>query len=192
MGLPGKVLELPSKKLKTPDAPVETLPRQHTGPSSSQGISTNAVLLGLMSLPGAIVALTVSTPASAQAPGVTYVSNEDMSAALFDSGSVRLAQQSEDPNVRELTTKIARLVDRDYSGDTRAAFNHYAGGDGLVSSSELSRLLSDAGVGNFLTRGAWVSGIMERLDQSPNGNGDGKISWGEFNRVMASASARVA
>lgn len=92
--------------------------------------------------------------------------------------------QAEDPNVTELTTKVQRLVERRFQGDGRAAFDHYAGADGQVNRDELSRLLSDAGVGNFITRGAWVSGIMERVD----GNGNGKISWGEFNAVMRSAA----
>jgi hypothetical protein len=89
----------------------------------------------------------------------------------------------------ELVTKISALVQRDFHGNTQAAFNHYAGADHQVSRSELLELLSDAGIGNVFTRGAWASGIMDRLDKAPHGDGNGKISWTEFNNVIGVGTA---
>jgi hypothetical protein len=66
---------------------------------------------------------------------------------------------------------------KEKNGDFKAAFDHYdRGHDGGVSADELTQLLKDAGVGNAFTRGAWVSGIIERLDT----NKDGRIQFSEF------------
>jgi Ca2+-binding EF-hand superfamily protein len=66
-------------------------------------------------------------------------------------------------------------------GDYRRAFAHYdASGNGKVSQDELKALLADAGVGNLLTRSAWASGIIAELDT----DGDGRISWSEFEAVF--------
>ena len=85
----------------------------------------------------------------------------------------------EDSNVTELKTKVKKLVTDKFGGDYKKAFDHYAKG-GSVGPDELSSLLSDAGVGNFATRGSWVSAIIKRLDT----NGNGKIEWNEFTAVL--------
>jgi len=187
--IPAYVLPVAQKSNLTPLAPIGEIPRSNvTGTSRENSSSVNAVLLGVLGGTTLLVSMFVSAPASAQAP-TSNTSNEDQTAkALFAQGSVKVAA-NEDPNVRELTTKVGRLVDRQFDGSMRAAFDHYAGADGKVSRDELSDLLSDAHVGNFVTRGAWVSGIMDRLDKAPNGNGDGKVSWTEFSSVMATGNA---
>jgi Ca2+-binding EF-hand superfamily protein len=87
---------------------------------------------------------------------------------------------SEQPR-RELADKVSALVGARFGGDYRRAFRHYdASGDGKVSQDELKALLADAGVGNVLTRSAWASGIIAELDT----DGDGRISWSEFEAVF--------
>ena len=92
-----------------------------------------------------------------------------------------------DADVVELKTKVKALIDKKFGGDFKKAFTHYdADKDDTVSKSELTALLSDAGVGNGLTRGIWASRIIEKLDKS----GDRKIGWDEFESVFSgSASA---
>lgn len=92
---------------------------------------------------------------------------------------------AEDDNERELKAKIKALVNSRYGGDYKKAFEAYdPDGDGAIDKAGLSRFLSDAGVGNGLTRGAWVKGIISKLD----GSGDSKIQWTEL-QSMVSASA---
>lgn len=92
---------------------------------------------------------------------------------------------AEDDNERELKAKITALVNRRYGGDYQKAFEAYdPDGDGSIDKAGLTRFLADAGVGNGLTRGAWVKGIIGKLD----GNGDSKIQWTEL-QSMVSASA---
>ncbi len=91
----------------------------------------------------------------------------------------------DDANTRELKAKVGALVSKSFGGDYKAAFEAYGGKDGKVAADELKKLLADAGVGNGITRGAWVSGIIEKLD----GDGDGKVSWTEFEAVVNRASA---
>ena len=87
----------------------------------------------------------------------------------------------EDDHTRELKSKVHTLVASKFGGDFKAAFDHYDGDkDGSVNKDEIIRLLSDAGVGNGLTRGKWASGILEKLDA----NGNGGIEWGEFEKVF--------
>jgi hypothetical protein len=94
-----------------------------------------------------------------------------------------LAANTEDPREAELKAKVGKLCDARFGGDYKKAFAHYDGDhDGLISKDELSELLSDAGVGNRITRGAWASGIIKKLDK----NADEKISWAEFDAVFQS------
>jgi Ca2+-binding EF-hand superfamily protein len=81
----------------------------------------------------------------------------------------------------ELRDKIGKLVRDDFGGDYHKAFDHYDGEvkDGKISGPELAKLLEDAGVGNWLTRGAWASGIIAELDTDK----DGRISEAEFEAV---------
>jgi hypothetical protein len=90
--------------------------------------------------------------------------------------------EEKDKNVEELKAKVGALVQKKFGGDYKKAFDHYdTDHDGGVTKSELTQLLSDAGVGNSLTRGTWASRIIEKLDK----NGDSKIEWAEFESVFA-------
>ena len=100
-------------------------------------------------------------------------------------GSAQLAF-AEDANERELKDKVGALVSKKFGGDFQTAFAHYdADKDGGVSKAEITKLLSDAGVGNALTRGAWASGILSKLDRDENGS----IEWAEFQSVFGGATA---
>lgn len=52
--------------------------------------------------------------------------------------------------------------------------------DGKITKSELEKLLKDVDIGNAFTRGAWVRGILDKLDT----NADKAISWMEFQTVV--------
>ena len=118
------------------------------------------------------------------AAGAETANAEHAHAGQKDRTASELAFEDDD-NVRELKTKVGGLVASRFAGDYKAAFKHYdADKDGGVDKAELGHLLSDAGVGNGLTRGTWASRIIEKLD----GSGDGKIEWNEFESVF-SASA---
>jgi Ca2+-binding EF-hand superfamily protein len=82
----------------------------------------------------------------------------------------------------ELRDKVSKLVRDKFGGDYHKAFDHYDGDvkDGRISRRELAKLLGDAGVGNWLTRGAWASGIIAELDTDK----DGSISEAEFEDVL--------
>jgi hypothetical protein len=86
----------------------------------------------------------------------------------------------EDKNVKELKEKVAALVASKFEGDYMRAFQHYAGEGGMVSRTELSTMLKDAGIGNALTRGYWVDGVMEKVDADK----DQQISQSEFLNVL--------
>ena len=87
--------------------------------------------------------------------------------------------EPDDDNVVELRAKIRALVASRFGGSFRAMFDRYTGGQ-LGDRSTLTKLFEDAGVGNFLTRGAWVDGAMARVDADH----DGKISWQEFQDTL--------
>ena len=85
----------------------------------------------------------------------------------------------------ELVTKIKALLVKQY-GDTtmestRELFDKYdLNKDGKINDKELEGLLKDAGIGNGLTRGAWIKGIIGALDK----NGDKQIDWEEFTAAV--------
>jgi Ca2+-binding EF-hand superfamily protein len=85
----------------------------------------------------------------------------------------------------ELVAKIQRLLQKKY-GDTsvesmRKLFDEYdRDKDQKINADELERLLKDADVGNGLTRGAWVKGVIGALDQ----DADKKIDWSEFTAAI--------
>ena len=85
----------------------------------------------------------------------------------------------------ELVDKIQKLLRKKY-GDAsiesmRKLFDEYdRDKDQKISPEELERLLKDAEIGNGLTRGAWVRGVVGALDQ----NGDKKIDWKEFSDAV--------
>ncbi|MEO5858660.1 MAG: EF-hand domain-containing protein [Pyrinomonadaceae bacterium] len=69
----------------------------------------------------------------------------------------------------ELVRKVQGLVADRFEGNYKAAFDHYGRG-GLMDEDGLERLLKDAGVGNFATRGTWTAAIMEKLDSDRDGS----------------------
>jgi Ca2+-binding EF-hand superfamily protein len=86
-----------------------------------------------------------------------------------------------DEQRQEIDDKVTALVKAKFGGDYRAAFAHYdADGNGTIDRDELKALLKDAGLGTGLTRWAWAKGIMGEVDR----DGDGAISWAEFERVF--------
>lgn len=98
----------------------------------------------------------------------------------------QVAANEEDGHTKELKQKVSGLCQRKFGGDYQKAFNHYDGNhDGAIDADELSALLDDAGVGSFITRGAWVKGILDKLDR----NADRKISWGEFQSVFGGTAS---
>jgi Ca2+-binding EF-hand superfamily protein len=93
---------------------------------------------------------------------------------------------TDDDKRRELDDKITSLVATRFGGDYHAAFAHYdSDGDGTIDTKELKTLLHDAGIGNGLTRWAWVQGIIQELDADR----DGGISWAEFEAVFKADSS---
>lgn len=83
---------------------------------------------------------------------------------------------------QELTDKVTRLVAERFGGDYVKAFDHYDSDkkDGRITKAELDVLLKDAGIGNWLTRGAWAAGIVAALDADK----DGTISAAEFQAAI--------
>lgn len=86
-------------------------------------------------------------------------------------GSLSMADAREG----ELVAKVQGLVASRFQGNYRTAFDHYGAG-GRMDEDGLERLLKDAGVGNFATRGTWVRAILDKLD----GDRDGFISFAEL------------
>lgn len=86
----------------------------------------------------------------------------------------------------DLATKVSALIRAKFGGDWRRAFWHYDGDhDGGIDRAELTDLLRDAGVGNYFTRGAWASGVTAEMDA----DGDGRITWPEFETVFTGQSS---
>ena len=67
---------------------------------------------------------------------------------------------------RESMQKLFALYDKDHNGK--------------IGADELDDLLKDAHVGNGFTRGAWVKGIIKKMDKSH----DGEIDWREFSASL--------
>lgn len=85
----------------------------------------------------------------------------------------------------ELVEKVKALMTKKYGGTSadnmRKLFDAYdKDHDGKIGSSELEVLLKDAGVGNSLTRGMWIKGIISAMDES----GDRQIDWTEFSKAV--------
>ena len=86
----------------------------------------------------------------------------------------------------ELVRKVKALMQRKYGATDGAAlrklFDEYdRNHDGRIDQRELTSMLEEAGIGNSLTRGMWVKGVMGAIDQ----NGDQTIDWNELSRVLA-------
>lgn len=91
------------------------------------------------------------------------------------------------PEAVELRTKLAALELRRFGpGDHhRELFNAYdADHDGACSPRELRALLTDAGIGNALTRGMWVSGLLAHLDR----DGSDSVTFEEFETAVATGT----
>jgi Ca2+-binding EF-hand superfamily protein len=85
----------------------------------------------------------------------------------------------------ELVQKVQALMAKKFGGagpeSMRKLFDAYdRDGDGKIEARELETLLVDAGVGNALTRGAWVRGIISAMDE----NSDKRIDWAEFSKAV--------
>ena len=76
-----------------------------------------------------------------------------------------------------------RLVSTKFGGDWDRAFRTMANRsntDNTINREELLWALKQAGIGNWMTRGAWADGIIKELDK----NSDRTISEREFNSVF--------
>jgi len=87
---------------------------------------------------------------------------------------------------QELVAKVKALMQRKYGATDVSAlkklFDEYdRNHDGRIDKRELESMLDAAGIGNSLTRGMWVKGVMGAIDQ----NGDHTIDWDELSRVLA-------
>ena len=90
---------------------------------------------------------------------------------------------------QQLVVGIEKFLKGKYGDATLSSmkklFDAYDGnGDGNIDREELAKLLKDVDIGNTFTRGAWVKGILEKLDT----NADKAISWDEFQAVATSAT----
>ena len=84
-----------------------------------------------------------------------------------------------DRNELELVKKVHDLVAIKFNGNYKRAFDYYStkrSNSGTIDREELVDLLKDALIGNFVTRGIWADGVMEKLDK----NRDGFISFSEL------------
>lgn len=88
----------------------------------------------------------------------------------------------------QLVAAIRSYLDQTYGDRSpdamRKFFDRYdSDHDGKIDKQELGRLLKDIDVGNSFTRGAWVRGIIDKVDT----NADKSISWDEFQVVAGAA-----
>lgn len=73
----------------------------------------------------------------------------------------------------ELKEKLTHLVNSRFGGDFARAFDHYdRDGDGKLTRENVLDVITDAGVGRWITRGMWADGIMEELDKDLDGKID--------------------
>jgi Ca2+-binding EF-hand superfamily protein len=87
-----------------------------------------------------------------------------------------------DANEEELKSKVIALVCKNHGGSYKNAFDHYdKNQDQKIDEKELKQLLEDANVGNWVTRGKWVDGLMKKFDSDH----DRCISWGEFSSAFS-------
>lgn len=90
----------------------------------------------------------------------------------------------------ELIAKVKKLItDRHGNDDAVALRNTFEAYDknqtGRLEPDELSRVLEDAGIGNKLTRGMWVKGILSRLARE---RADA-LSWNDFASAVQAKAA---
>jgi len=109
-------------------------------------------------------------------PVAAGTEGEEFNVDLGEAGSGGGGGTALTPDEQLLHDNVDKLVTGRFGGDYQAAFNHYASNGGL-GVNQLKNLLSDANVGNFITRGTWADEIIKRFDT----NGDKLINWVEFN-----------
>lgn len=91
-----------------------------------------------------------------------------------------------DAQANEVITKVQKLVKEKYLGDYTKAFSAYdLDHNGKLGHKDVCKLLEDAGVGNWLTRGMWASGVISSLDLDH----DGAVSPPELAFAMAQSVA---
>lgn len=90
----------------------------------------------------------------------------DVAVYVIEKGT-KVAMDSE---ANEVITKVQNLVKAKYAGDYVKAFTAYdLDHNGKLGHRDVSKLLEDAGVGNWLTRGTWASGVISELDLDHDG-----------------------
>jgi hypothetical protein len=95
-----------------------------------------------------------------------------------------VADAAENSDERELREKFTALIQRDFHGSFRAAFDHFdKNHDGKIDRGELIEFLKSAGIGNGFTRRYWADGILDKLDT----NHDRMISWDEFQPAITAS-----
>jgi hypothetical protein len=88
-----------------------------------------------------------------------------------------------DSQISELASKLTALVDSKYEGDVKKAFSHYGdrhSHDPSLDRAELIELLTDAHIGNSMSRGEWATALLQKLDKT----GSGQIHWREFQTIV--------
>lgn len=90
-------------------------------------------------------------------------------------------------DIAELQGKLDALVARRFGvGGWAAAFAAYdRNRDGQIGAGELEQILGDADVGSFLSRSAWVDGVLVELDRDRSGG----IAYHELERVISQRRA---
>lgn len=86
---------------------------------------------------------------------------------------------------QQLVDSIGKYLQQNFGDRSEASmrklFDRYdIDRDGKITKPELEKLLKDVEIGNAFTRGAWVRGIIDKLDT----NADKSISWNEFATVV--------
>jgi Ca2+-binding EF-hand superfamily protein len=89
----------------------------------------------------------------------------------------------------QLVNGIGNYLEQNFGDRSASAmrklFDRYdADHDGKIGKQELRKLLEEVDVGNSFTRGAWVRGILDKVDT----NSDKAISWEEFQSVAGTSS----
>jgi hypothetical protein len=102
---------------------------------------------------------------------------------------VKESAMANEKQIKELKEKVAALVQNKFGGDWYRGFTYYAaknGGSSAVEKEDLLVLLEDAGIGSWITRGAWADGILDAADK----NKDKTISWEEFEALLQGSDGK--
>ena len=159
--------------------------RNTSSPDETSWGARAAVVMSMMApaVGAVMVGATALAPVEASAMPTDYAKDLLFDAAGDETNSadVTLASagvEDRDEREQELADKLGAFVERRFGGDYDKAFEYFdKDNDSKLSKGELSDALEDIGIGNFITRGMWVDGIMEKLDKSP---ADGKLSYDEL------------